>query len=666
MDEQRLILVVEDDDATRAFLVENLAADGFRAAGATSAGEGVRAIEVRRPSLVLLDLALEGGQRARPARPGAARRRARVADRPGPARDRADRAGGGGGPRAELRPRGRRPRLQAVPVRGAARTGAGGAAARRGPAATGAAPGGGADRRPEHPRRPARGKKVELAAKEFALLHALAEEPTRVYGKNELLRDVWGFSRAREHAHPRRARLPAAEEAAPVVAAVGGERARCRLQADRGAVTGSDEQIARAEHELRGAATALALACEALRRDPAASEHAAVHRRPARPPPCRSLPTSTSGALRASHATAEREAGRAVGARRARPRGPGIRPSSGRAVRRPRARPAPLRQGARQRARKRRRARLRRHSRDGTRPRRRRPVAGPQPWPRARDRLGGRRGAGRLAELRDRGRHGGGDARSAGGVNARRRRGLLLLSVALASGGLAASQVHERERSGRRAGRAGCARCWWRRATCRRARGWAGRRSGVRRVPARFVPPDALASGGRGGGGAARGAGAPPASYLTRGRRSRAVKAASRGRRSCGRGERAVTVEVAGGPAWSWLRRCAAWTSSSRPSRAPAAAARSSRWQARSCCALGRRRRAMRTPTRRPRLRGPAALATLRVTLRQAVYLTAADNFAREIRLLARPPGDRLAAPRRQASLPRATALTRRSGLGVG
>jgi DNA-binding response OmpR family regulator len=37
------------------------------------------------------------------------------------------------------------------------------------------------------------GKKVELAAKEFALLHALAEEPTRVYGKNELLRDVWGF-----------------------------------------------------------------------------------------------------------------------------------------------------------------------------------------------------------------------------------------------------------------------------------------------------------------------------------------------------------------------------------------------------------------------------------------------------------------------------------------
>jgi len=36
------------------------------------------------------------------------------------------------------------------------------------------------------------------------------------------------------------------------------------------------ELVARAEHELRGAATALALACEALRRDPQAGGHAAV------------------------------------------------------------------------------------------------------------------------------------------------------------------------------------------------------------------------------------------------------------------------------------------------------------------------------------------------------------------------------------------------------
>jgi DNA-binding response OmpR family regulator len=61
VEEQRLILVVEDDDLTRAFLLDNLAADGFRVAGASGAGEGLRAIEVRQPALVVLDLALEDG-----------------------------------------------------------------------------------------------------------------------------------------------------------------------------------------------------------------------------------------------------------------------------------------------------------------------------------------------------------------------------------------------------------------------------------------------------------------------------------------------------------------------------------------------------------------------------------------------------------------------------
>jgi DNA-binding response OmpR family regulator len=61
VDEQRLILVVEDDEATRAFLLDNLAADGFRVAGASGAGEGLRAIEVRQPALVVLDLLLDDG-----------------------------------------------------------------------------------------------------------------------------------------------------------------------------------------------------------------------------------------------------------------------------------------------------------------------------------------------------------------------------------------------------------------------------------------------------------------------------------------------------------------------------------------------------------------------------------------------------------------------------
>jgi DNA-binding response OmpR family regulator len=37
------------------------------------------------------------------------------------------------------------------------------------------------------------GRQVELSAKEFALLRALAAEPTRVFTKEELLRDGWGF-----------------------------------------------------------------------------------------------------------------------------------------------------------------------------------------------------------------------------------------------------------------------------------------------------------------------------------------------------------------------------------------------------------------------------------------------------------------------------------------
>ena len=37
------------------------------------------------------------------------------------------------------------------------------------------------------------GARIELSAKEFALLRTLAAEPTRVFTKEQLLRDVWGF-----------------------------------------------------------------------------------------------------------------------------------------------------------------------------------------------------------------------------------------------------------------------------------------------------------------------------------------------------------------------------------------------------------------------------------------------------------------------------------------
>src|SRR5687768_9602783 len=52
------LLVVEDDDATARFLADNLSADGYRVATAAAAAEAVRAIQVRRPDLVILDLLL--------------------------------------------------------------------------------------------------------------------------------------------------------------------------------------------------------------------------------------------------------------------------------------------------------------------------------------------------------------------------------------------------------------------------------------------------------------------------------------------------------------------------------------------------------------------------------------------------------------------------------
>ena len=60
------------------------------------------------------------------------------------------------------------------------------------------------------------GRPVALAAKEFELLRCLASEPTRVFTKQELLRDVWHYeagSRSRtldSHAARLRAKLAAA------------------------------------------------------------------------------------------------------------------------------------------------------------------------------------------------------------------------------------------------------------------------------------------------------------------------------------------------------------------------------------------------------------------------------------------------------------------------
>src|SRR3954464_12469571 len=60
-DARTRLLVIEDDVATSRFLAENLTADGFDVVTASGAGEGLRAVESRAPSLVVLDLGLEDG-----------------------------------------------------------------------------------------------------------------------------------------------------------------------------------------------------------------------------------------------------------------------------------------------------------------------------------------------------------------------------------------------------------------------------------------------------------------------------------------------------------------------------------------------------------------------------------------------------------------------------
>jgi DNA-binding winged helix-turn-helix (wHTH) protein len=47
---------------------------------------------------------------------------------------------------------------------------------------------------------------VQLSAKEYELLVALAEDPERVFGKEELLQNVWGFARSGGRGHSTRTR----------------------------------------------------------------------------------------------------------------------------------------------------------------------------------------------------------------------------------------------------------------------------------------------------------------------------------------------------------------------------------------------------------------------------------------------------------------------------
>ena len=210
-----------------------------------------------------------------------------------------------------------------------------------------------------------------------------------------------------------------------------------------------------------------------------------------------------------------------------------------------------------------------------------------------------------------------------------RRRGVLLLALAMASGALAASEVRDRVRAveaqvGPLVAVAVAKRDLREGTVVRDTASLVG----VARIPKRFVPPGALGAPEEAAG-ATTAVEIPRGSYLTR-----AALAGAADRTPLRPGERAIDVEVSGGRRLRDLGGRGARVDvvvTTEPRNGPARAF---------VAADGAELLALR------RDGGGKAVATLRVPLRDAVYLTAATSFGRDARLLVRPPGDRTRAGR--------------------
>jgi pilus assembly protein CpaB len=225
-------------------------------------------------------------------------------------------------------------------------------------------------------------------------------------------------------------------------------------------------------------------------------------------------------------------------------------------------------------------------------------------------------------------------------VRARRRRGLILIALAVAAGGLAAWEVEKRtSRAEAQVGpglpvvvaeknlRAGV------RMNADTVR------TGlvVRNVPERFVPPDSFASPDEILG-ARTAVPLVAGSYVTAGQLE-----ASDPRDLAGpplaEGERVVQIAVVTDPA--------GLSPGARVDVVISTESSGSDVSGRTYVALQDVELVdLKTQVHGEQLNAPAravgqSLASLRVTVDQAVLLTAAQNFGREIRLLARPPGDR-------------------------
>lgn len=232
------------------------------------------------------------------------------------------------------------------------------------------------------------------------------------------------------------------------------------------------------------------------------------------------------------------------------------------------------------------------------------------------------------------------------GGRARRRRALLLVSLALACGGLAASEVGSRVREVEAAVGVPVPVL----VAARDVAPGADLKPAdvaVREVPSRFAPPDALGAPGEAVG-APVAAGLVKGSYLTVSSLGAAEGADGRGQGPLRRGERALEVAVAGGESLAGVAGPGSRVDvlvSTDPGEGPARTQLAlesvelldlgSGGGADPGLAAGDE------ATDQGAAANASSVATLRVTVRQAVYLTAAQNYAREVRLLPRPAGDR-------------------------
>ncbi|HEX5620148.1 MAG TPA: response regulator transcription factor [Solirubrobacteraceae bacterium] len=187
------ILIVEDDPVLGTFLADNLAADGYEPVLAETVRDGLRELEFRRPELAVVDLGLPDGSgldligRLRTADGLATRIDPTVpvivlSGRSGEL----DRVRGFERGADDFVPKPfsygeLRLRIAAVLRRAERRPGLGRLTV--------------GDLEVDPARREVllRGSRVAVSQKEFALLRALAADPTRVMTKAELLRDVWGY-----------------------------------------------------------------------------------------------------------------------------------------------------------------------------------------------------------------------------------------------------------------------------------------------------------------------------------------------------------------------------------------------------------------------------------------------------------------------------------------